>query len=94
MLTGARRLALRILRAPARRALLALCVLTGALYCGVEPLWSSPARAVIDARYQEPTDRYNHAVLGDAAEWGALQLRVDTCPNCANRQTREVLIGF
>ncbi|SNR26201.1 Repeat domain-containing protein [Puniceibacterium sediminis] len=29
---------------------------------------------IIDARYLEPTGRYDHAILGDALEWGALEL--------------------
>lgn len=39
-------------------------------------LWAlaAPAAAetITSARYDEPTDRYPHAVLGDALEWGAL----------------------
>ena len=37
----------------------------------------APARAeVVAARFAEPTGRYDHAVLGDALEWGALVLRL------------------
>ncbi|MBS0126146.1 VCBS repeat-containing protein [Aestuariicoccus sp. KMU-90] len=32
------------------------------------------AQAVTGARYDEPTTRYAHGVLGDAVEWGALVL--------------------
>ena len=92
MLAGARRLALRPVRAPARRALLALCVLTGTLCATVAPGMATPAQVVLDAQYRDPTDRYNHAVLGDAAEWGALSLRVDTCPGCALLRVSEVII--
>lgn len=92
MLAGARRLAFRMLRAPARRAVLALCVLTGTFGVSVAPGMATPAQVVLDAQYTEPTTRYNHAVLGDAAEWGALSLRVDTCPGCARLQTRNVII--
>lgn len=36
---------------------------------------SSPAMAqVVAADYAEPTTRYDHAILGDAVEWGALRL--------------------
>ena len=45
-------------------------------------LWAGSAAVaqsahVSDARYSEPTDRYGHAVLGDAIEWGALEMTVD-----------------
>jgi hypothetical protein len=29
-----------------------------------------------------PTDRYDHAVLGDALEWGGLHLSISDCPLC------------
>ena len=32
------------------------------------------AQTITAAAYAEPTDRYDHAVLGDALEWGALRL--------------------
>ncbi len=32
--------------------------------------------AITQAEYAAPTTRYDHAVLGDAVEWGALRLRV------------------
>ena len=39
-------------------------------------LWASFASAEdLDARYIGPTDRYPHAVLGDALEWTRLELR-------------------
>jgi FG-GAP-like repeat len=31
---------------------------------------------IVDARFTDPTDRYDHAVLGDALEWGSLVLRL------------------
>ncbi len=38
-------------------------------------LWATAASAQItDARFDEPTERYPHAVLGDAIEYGALLL--------------------
>ncbi|MFY0692014.1 MAG: VCBS repeat-containing protein [Paracoccaceae bacterium] len=39
-------------------------------------LLASPclAETVVDARYSEPTSRYAHGVLGDAIEWGALEI--------------------
>jgi hypothetical protein len=32
------------------------------------------AEEIVGAAYSEPTTRYNHGVLGDAEEWGALRL--------------------
>jgi hypothetical protein len=38
-------------------------------------LWCGAATAdTVTARFTEPTDRYDHAVLGDALEWGALEI--------------------
>ncbi|MFN0114914.1 MAG: FG-GAP repeat domain-containing protein [Paracoccaceae bacterium] len=42
-------------------------------------LSASPVPVVAEiasARFAEPTDRYDHAILGDAIEWGALLLRL------------------
>ncbi|SIO33326.1 Repeat domain-containing protein [Rhodovulum sp. ES.010] len=40
-------------------------------------LLAAPASAdIVSARYAEPTTRYDHGVLGDAVEWGALELRL------------------
>ncbi|MBT8459599.1 MAG: VCBS repeat-containing protein [Boseongicola sp.] len=42
--------------------------------------FATPAVAenVVDARYDGPTTRYAHGVLGDAVEWGELVLETDT----------------
>ena len=53
--------------APARRVLLALAWLGGG---------AAAADTITQARYAEPTDRYAHGVLGDAIEWGALEMVV------------------
>ncbi|WP_410468840.1 FG-GAP repeat domain-containing protein [Aestuariicoccus sp. MJ-SS9] len=37
-------------------------------------LASSAGAEIVSARYGEPTTRYAHGVLGDAVEWGALEL--------------------
>ena len=66
-MAGAPRLLSRFLKAPARGALLAVC-LWPALPGGVA------ADTIASARYTAPTDRYAHGVLGDAIEWGALEL--------------------
>ncbi len=61
------RLLLRLLNGTARGALLAVCLLL-AVPGGAR------ADTIASARYTEPTDRYAHGVLGDAIEWGALEL--------------------
>lgn len=69
MLGRARRLLLRPLRGRTRRALLTLCTLSA--------LFAGPVAAEIkSARFTEPTTRYAHGVLGDAIEYGALELRL------------------
>lgn len=62
---GARRLRWRFWHPSARRALLVLC------------LWQTPASAqdnVLSARYEGPTTRYAHGVLGDTIEHTTLSL--------------------
>ncbi len=44
------------------------------------------AGSVIAARLAQPTGRYDHGVLGDAVEWGALDLTVRACPDCPARR--------
>ncbi|WP_315898804.1 VCBS repeat-containing protein [Tateyamaria omphalii] len=51
---------------PARLWLMSLGVMTA-----VAPVW---ADVIAEARYADPTDRYAHGVLGDAIEWGTLEL--------------------
>lgn len=43
----------------------------GLLICAGLPL---AAQTITSARYAEPTDRYDHGILGDDLEWGALVL--------------------
>ncbi|MCR8546555.1 VCBS repeat-containing protein [Salipiger sp. P9] len=43
------------------------------------------APRLIAAEYLEPTTRYDHGVLGDAVEWGALRLRIEDCAGCGKR---------
>ena len=42
-------------------------------------LLATPALAepIVAARYADPTDRYAHGILGDAIEWGALEILTD-----------------
>ncbi|KPA21360.1 hypothetical protein shim_20620 [Shimia sp. SK013] len=69
MIGKARRQTLRLLRALARRARLMLRLLL------VVP--AVPVLAEIkSADYVEPTTRYAHGVLGDAIEYGALQMKL------------------
>ena len=51
-----------------------------------------PLPEVVAAELILPTDRYDHAVLGDALEWAGLLLTVDTCPPCADRRLDTVRI--
>jgi hypothetical protein len=44
------------------------------------PAGAQDAPAILSAAYADPTGRYPHGVLGDALEWGTLEVRVDTCP--------------
>ena len=57
----------------ARGARQASCVWAAVLGVafGVGPAMADP---IASARYTAPTDRYDHGVLGDAIEWGALEL--------------------
>ena len=61
------RLPFRAFAAAARGAWLAVC-----LWLAVPD--ASVAQTIEAARYGDPTDRYAHAVLGDALEWGSLEL--------------------
>jgi hypothetical protein len=39
---------------------------------------SACAETIVSAEYSAPTDRYAHGILGDAIEWGELQITTDT----------------
>ncbi|MEP1963418.1 FG-GAP repeat domain-containing protein [Tateyamaria sp.] len=60
---------LRFLRGSLRGARLASCVLWAGL--ATAPAF---AQDITSARYTKPTDRYAHGVLGDAIEWGTLEI--------------------
>lgn len=69
---GARRFLSRLGQWSVRRALKAPC-----LWLAVALTSATSAQAeVASARYTDPTDRYAHGVLGDAIEWGTLELRL------------------
>jgi hypothetical protein len=60
-------------------------------------LWGSvvaatPPDHVVSARYLEPTDRYAHGILGDAIEWGTLEMTVDKCLGCEGSDVRTVKV--
>ena len=38
---------------------------------------SACAETIVSAEYAAPTDRYGHGILGDAIEWGELQITTD-----------------
>lgn len=38
--------------------------------------FSVAAETILSAKYADPTDRYDHGVLGDAIEWGTLEVRL------------------
>ena len=53
-----------------------LCLMAG-------PALAEPLPTVVAARLAQPTLRYDHAVLGDGVEWGALELTIAPCAQCA-----------
>ena len=53
---------------------------------------ATPPNVIIKAEYSEPTTRYDHGILGDAVEWGALELTVDQCFGCEARMVRKFVI--
>lgn len=81
MAKEARRLLLRALLAQARRAALAWCVLAGFLVANASAAQSF--EAILKAQYSEPTSRYGHGILGDEVEWGALEVTIERCAQCA-----------
>ncbi len=69
-----------------------LCVLGMALLALAAPASATPPNIITKAEFIEPTDRYDHGVLGDAIEWGALRLTVDMCQGCEGKQIRKFVI--
>lgn len=47
---------------------------------------------VLRAALAGPTDRYDHAVLGDALEWESLILTVNTCIGCAGLHLEDITL--
>ncbi|MFQ5438653.1 MAG: VCBS repeat-containing protein [Paracoccaceae bacterium] len=46
------------------------------------PVGATPPNVILKAEYIEPTRRYDHGILGDAIEWGALKVTFDACAGC------------
>ncbi len=57
--------------------------IAAALVLAAAQAMATPSNIIEKAEYAEPTTRYDHGILGDAIEWGALKLTVDTCTGCA-----------
>ncbi|NRB18112.1 MAG: VCBS repeat-containing protein [Rhodobacteraceae bacterium] len=53
---------------------------------------ATPPDVIVSAQFTEPTSRYDHAILGDDVEWGALLLTVEACSGCDGSQTYKVII--
>lgn len=72
MADGARRLSFRDWRASVRRGRLAVCVMLAGLAGTALVAQVAPRGQVAWARYDAPTTRYPHGILGDDLEYGAL----------------------
>ena len=87
----ARRLMLRLWPGCSRRAAQLLRLWLGGV-CIAGAAQATPPDVIVDAWFSEPTTRYDHAVLGDDVEWGALSLEVDACWQCESSQTYRLII--
>ena len=85
MLKRARRLTLRCLNGRSRRAQQTLCLLLVGLSLIAGKSAQAQTSLIIGAEFIEPTDRYDHGVLGPDAEWGALRLTIAACQTCDGR---------
>lgn len=63
-----------------------------ALIASVQPGYATPPNVIIKAEYTEPTTRYDHGILGDAIEWGALVMTVDQCFGCEAEMIRKFIV--
>lgn len=76
-----------------RRALWVVCLWLGGIALTLaDEAAATPPDVIIGAEFIEPTTRYDHAILGDDVEWGALQLRIDPCLNCGDGRTKTLII--
>ncbi|MEK6217469.1 MAG: VCBS repeat-containing protein [Boseongicola sp.] len=53
---------------------------------------ATPPNVIVSAEYSEPTDRYDHGILGDAIEWGALRMVVDQCFGCETKAMKTFVL--
>ena len=60
--------------------------LIAALFAGA----AQAETAIVSAAYAGPVTRYGHDVLGVGHEWGALDLTLNTCTECASPSLRTV----
>jgi len=74
-MANARRRLVRSWRGTTRRAVLLLCVWLAGIGSALA------AETITSARFAEPTTRYAHGVLGDAVEWGALEISASNTSN-------------
>lgn len=89
----ARRLTLRPWPGLCRRALQGLRLwLVGTALLAADVAQATPPDVIVSAKFSEPTTRYDHAILGDAVEWGALLLTVDPCSGCGDGKTYQRII--
>ncbi|MEM6760990.1 MAG: VCBS repeat-containing protein [Pseudomonadota bacterium] len=80
-MAGAPRLLLRLWHGCARGAWRLLCLWLAAAG------GMATADTIMSARYVAPTDRYAHGVLGDAIEWGGLQMTVRAADGTVSTRT-------
>lgn len=56
------------------------------------PVMATPPNVITDARYDDPTTRYGHGILGEGGEFGTLRLTVDQCQGCDTAQVRDFVM--
>lgn len=71
----------------------AFALIAAILTVSLPTLAAASAHSIVTAaEYTEPTTRYNHGILGDNIEWGALKLTVEDCSGCDTPTRRAVTI--
>ena len=69
-----------------------IAAILGAAMMLAQSVAATPPNLITGARFSQPTTRYDHGILGDAIEWGALVLTVDMCHGCEGRDVRKFTI--
>ncbi len=64
-----------------------------ALAAALAPV-SAAGEAITAARFTEPTLRYTHAILGDAIEWGAIEIDTLSADSGARKTTYTLRLSF